>query len=82
MYLDGNKIKKLMRRLNLTHNQFSVFCDVGPSTIWNIITKEKNNTSAETSLRIYRYLRLEGLVSNPSDILDLELIEKETVNGL
>lgn len=82
MYLDGNKIKKLMRRLGNSHTEFAVYCNVSPSTMWDVINKEKVNTSAETALKIYRYLRIEGLISGPADILNLELIEKESKNGL
>lgn len=82
MYLDGLKIKKLMRRLGKSHTEFAVYCNVSPSTIWDVINKEKVNTSAETSLKIYRYLKIEGLVSGPSDVLNLELINKEANNGL
>lgn len=82
MYLNGKKIKRMMRQLGLNHNQFAVFCNVGSSTIWNLITLDKCNVTADTSLKIYRFLKLEGLASNPLELLDHELIEKEVEKGI
>lgn len=82
MYLDKKKIKKLMNELDHSHNQLAVFCDVSPSTIWNIITIDRYNVTAETSAKIYKFFKLERKVTSPNELLDLPLIEKIANEGL
>lgn len=82
MYLNGKFIKGLMRQASWSRLDLSAAAGINEITVWKIITKEKYSTTSEIGMRIYIAFKVKGLVNHPCQLIDTELMDKESIKLL